>query len=155
MKDWGFENHSIMCWNDELFYIITALWKYRSMLKSWLKLGFWYSCHLKVSICQSFIIQTSLLITHSLDSPAAHHDLVSCFQSFIYLSLHIMQGFDNIGHFRILMVMLKLSINQLYLLTCFLKTLEACLSSSMAPVSKFELIGDEYLHAALECREVI
>ena len=25
----------------------------------------------------------------------------------------------------------------------------------MAPVSRFELIGDEYLHAAPECREVI
>ena len=66
-----------------------------------------------------------------------------------------MQGFDNIGHFRILMVMLKLSINQLYLLTCFLKTLEVCLSVTMAPVSRFNFIGDEYLHAAPECREVM
>ena len=66
-----------------------------------------------------------------------------------------MQGFDNIGHFRILMVKLKLSINRLYLFTYFPKTLEACLSAAMAPVSKFDLIGDEYLHAALECREVI
>ena len=65
-----------------------------------------------------------------------------------------LQGFDNIGHFRILMVMLKLSINQLYLLTCFLKTLEVCLSVAMAPVSRFELIVDEYLHVAPECREV-
>ena len=65
------------------------------------------------------------------------------------------QGFNRIGHFRVLMVMLRLSINQLYLLICFLKTLEVCLSAAMAPVSRFELIADEYLHAAPECREVI
>ena len=43
------------------------------------KLGFWYSCRMKVSICQSFIIQTSLLITHSLDFPTDHHDMVILF----------------------------------------------------------------------------
>ena len=62
-----------------------------------------------------------------------------------------LQGFDNIWHFGILMVMLKLSINRLYLLTCFPKTLEVCLSAAMAPVSRSELIGDEYLHVAPEC----
>ena len=53
------------------------------------------------------------------------------------------------------MVMPRLSINRLYLLICFPKTLEVCLSTTMAPVSRFKLIGDEYLHASPECREVM
>ena len=53
------------------------------------------------------------------------------------------------------MVMLRLLINRLYLLIYFSKTIEVCLSTTMAPVSRFELIGDEYLHAAPECREVV
>ena len=65
------------------------------------------------------------------------------------------QGFDRIGYFRVLLVMPTLSINRLHLLICFLKTLEVCLSTSMAPVSRFKLIGDEYLYAAPECREVV
>ena len=122
------------------------------------ELGFWYSCRLKVAICQYLIMQTSLLITCLLDSPAAHHVLVSYFRNLFYLPIRVMmnlqgdlQGFDRIGHFRVLMVMLRLSINRLYLLICFPKTLEVCLSAAMAPVSRFELIGDEYLHVAPEC----
>ena len=65
------------------------------------------------------------------------------------------QGFDRIGYFGILLAMPRLLINQLHLLICFPKTLEVCLSASMAPVSRFELIGDEYLHVAPEWREVV
>ena len=63
------------------------------------------------------------------------------------------QGFDRIGYFGVLLVMPRLLINRLHLLICFPKTLEVCLSASMAPVSRFELIGDEYLYATPECRE--
>ena len=44
-------------------------------------------------------------------------------------------------------------------LFCFsvrvLKIYEACVIAIMAPVSRFELIGDEYLDAAPECRELV
>ena len=49
----------------------------------------------------------------------------------------------------------RLLINQLHLLICISKTLEVCVSASMAPMSRFELIGDEYLYATPECREVM
>ena len=65
------------------------------------------------------------------------------------------QGFYKIGHFKILLVMPRLLINQLHILICISKTLEFCLSTAMAPLSRFKLIGDEYLYAALECREVV
>ena len=44
-------------------------------------------------------------------------------------------------------------------LFCFsirvLKIPEACVIAIMAPVSRFELMGDEYLDATLECRELV
>ena len=49
----------------------------------------------------------------------------------------------------------RLLINQLHLLICISKTLEVCVSAAMAPVSRFELIGDEYLYAAPECTEIV
>ena len=66
-----------------------------------------------------------------------------------------LQGFDRKGHFGVLMVILRLTINRLYLLTFFSKILEVCFSAAMALISRFELIVDEYLHEALECREVM
>ena len=65
------------------------------------------------------------------------------------------QCFDKIGHFGVLMEMCGLWINRLYVSVWFSKTLKVCVIVSMAPVSKFELIGDEYLHATPECHEVI
>ena len=44
-------------------------------------------------------------------------------------------------------------------LFCFsvwvLKIHEACVIAIMAPVSRFELIGDDYLDDAPECRELV
>ena len=54
-----------------------------------------------------------------------------------------------------LMEMRELWANRLHVSICFSKNLKVCVVASMAPVSRFELIGDEYLHAALECREVM
>ena len=36
-----------------------------------------------------------------------------------------------------------------------MKTLKVCVITTMAPLSRFELIGDEYLDATPECHEVI
>ena len=63
--------------------------------------------------------------------------------------------FDKIEHCGILMVMLRLWIYRLYILVWFLKNLKVCVIGAMASVSRFELIGDEYLHAAPKCRELI
>ena len=65
------------------------------------------------------------------------------------------QCFDKIGHFGVLMETRGLWINRLYVSVWFSKTLKFCVITAMALVSRFELIGDEYLHAAPECREVI
>ena len=46
-------------------------------------------------------------------------------------------------------------INQLCCLVRLLKILKVCVISTMAPVSRFELIGDEYLDAAPECHELV
>ena len=53
------------------------------------------------------------------------------------------------------MEMHGLWINRLYVSVWFSKTLKVCVIAAMAPVSRFELIGDEYLHVAPKCREVI
>ena len=103
-------------------------------------------------------MQTSHLNSRSLEFPADHHGVVSCFSDLIYLSTRSMmtlqgnsQCFDKIGHFGMLMEMSGMWINRLYFSIWFLKILKVCVIVSMAPVSKFELIGDEYLHAAPEC----
>ena len=54
-----------------------------------------------------------------------------------------------------LMEMHGLWINRLYVSVWFSKTLKSCVIASMAPMSRFELIGDQYLHANPEFREVI
>ena len=46
-------------------------------------------------------------------------------------------------------------INRLCVLVWFLKTLKVCVIATMAPISIFELIGDEYLDPTLKCCEVI
>ena len=43
----------------------------------------------------------------------------------------------------------------MHIVICVSKTLEVCVSTAMAPVFRFELIGDEYLYAAPECREIV
>ena len=45
--------------------------------------------------------------------------------------------------------------NQMCCLVQFLKILKVYVIATMAPVSRFELIGDEYLDAAPECYEVV
>ena len=107
-------------------------------------------------------MKTSLAITHLCDSPTAHYVVISYFRNLLSLPIHVMmnlqegfQGFYKIGYFRILLVMPRLLINQLHLLICVSKTLEVCVFVTMAPVSRFELIGDEYLYAAPECQEIV
>ena len=46
-------------------------------------------------------------------------------------------------------------INKLCFLVQLLKILKACVIAIMAPISRFELIGDEYLDAAHECYELV
>ena len=65
------------------------------------------------------------------------------------------QCFDKIGHFGVLFEMSGLWINRLCVSVYFWKTLTVCVISTMAPVSRFELIGDEYLDASPECHEVM
>ena len=100
-------------------------------------------------------MKTSLAITHLCDSPMAHYVLVSCFRNLLSLPIHVMmnlqegfQGFDKIGYFRVLLVMPILLINRLHLVICVSKTPEVYVSAAMAPVSRFKLIGDQYLYAA-------
>ena len=54
-----------------------------------------------------------------------------------------------------LMEMHGMWINRLYFSVCFSKILKVCVIDSMALVSRFKLIGDEYLNSSLECRELI
>ena len=54
-----------------------------------------------------------------------------------------------------LMEMRELWVNRLHVSIYFLKNLKVCVIAAMALVSRFELIGDEYLHATPECREVM
>ena len=65
------------------------------------------------------------------------------------------QCFDRIGNFGVLMEIPGMWINRLYVSVWFSKTLKVCVIAAMAPVSRFELIGDEYLHATPECCEII
>ena len=115
-----------------------------------------------VDICQFRIMQTSLAITRLCDYPTAHYVLVSCSRNLLSLPIHVMmdlqegfQGFNKIGYFGVLLVMPILLMKRLHLVICVSKTLEVCVSISMASVSRFELIGDEYLYATPECREVV
>ena len=100
-------------------------------------------------------MQTLLEITHLCDSPTAHYVLVSCLHNLLSLPIHDMmdlqegfQGFNKIGYFGVLLVVLILLMKRLHLIICVSKTLEVFVSAAMAPVSRFELIGDEYLYAA-------
>ena len=63
--------------------------------------------------------------------------------------------FGKIGHFGVLFEMSGLWINRLCVSVRFWKTLILCVVATMARVSRFELIGDEYLDAVPEFREVI
>ena len=59
--------------------------------------------------------------------------------------------FDKLWHFGVLIEMRELWINRLYFSVWFSKTLRVGVIVVMALVSRFELIGDEYLHATPEC----
>ena len=65
------------------------------------------------------------------------------------------QCFGKIGQFGVLIEMCGLWINRLCVSVWFLKTMKICVIITMAPVSRFELIRDEYLDATPECHEVI
>ena len=65
------------------------------------------------------------------------------------------QFFGEIGHFRVLIDMCEFYINRLCFSVGFLKILKACVIAIMAPVLRFELIGDEYLDPAPECRDLV
>ena len=65
------------------------------------------------------------------------------------------QGFNKIGYFGVLLVMPILLMKRLHLVICVSKILEVCVSAAMAPMSRFKLIGDEYLYAAPECQEIV
>ena len=65
------------------------------------------------------------------------------------------QCFDKIGHFGVLFEMSGLWINRLCVSVRFWKTLTVCVIATMASVSRFELIGDEYLDVVPEFCEVI
>ena len=119
------------------------------------ELRFWYSCRSTMDIYQSGIMQRLLAITRMCDYPMAHYVLVSCLWNLSSLPIHdmmdlqeVFQGFNEIGYFRVLLVMPILLMKWLHLVTCVSKTLEVCVSAAMAPVSRFELIGDEYLYVA-------
>ena len=123
------------------------------------ELRLWQSFHSTVDIYQFRIMQTSLAITHLCDYPTAHYPLVSCLRNLLSLPIHDMmdlqegfQGFNEIGYFGVLLVMPILLMKRLHLVISVSKTLEVCVFVTMASVSRFELIGDEYLYAAPECR---
>ena len=65
------------------------------------------------------------------------------------------QFFGEIGQFRVLIDMCGFWINQLCVLFRLLITLKVYVVATMAPVSRFKLIGDEYLDTSPECREVV
>ena len=71
------------------------------------------------------------------------------------IPLENLQFFGEIRQFVMLTDMCGFWMNQLCVLVWFLKTLKVLVIATMAPVSRFELIGDEYLDVAPECREVI
>ena len=103
-------------------------------------------------------MQTSLAINFLFDYPTAHYSLVHCLRKLLFLPIHDMmdlqegfQGFNEIGYFKVLLVMSILLMKRLHLVICVSKTLEVCVFAAKAPVSRFELIGDEYLYAAPEC----
>ena len=54
-----------------------------------------------------------------------------------------------------LVEMCKFWINRLCFLVWFLKILKACVIAIMAPVLRFELMGDKYLYADPECHELV
>ena len=97
-------------------------------------------------------MQTSLSITFMCDYPMAHYALVSCLRDLLSLPIHDMmdlqegfQGFTKIGYFGILLVMPILLMKRLHFVISVSKTLEVGVSTAMSPVSRFKLIGDEYM----------
>ena len=65
------------------------------------------------------------------------------------------QYFGKIRPFGVLVEMCEFYINRLCFSVGFLKILKACVIAIMAPVSIFELMGDEYLDATPECHELV
>ena len=77
------------------------------------------------------------------------------------MTLHSMTGhessqyFGEIRLFGVLFDICKFWINRLCFSVRVLKILKACVISIMAHVSRFEIMGDEYLDVALECHELV
>ena len=63
--------------------------------------------------------------------------------------------FGEIGQFGVLIDMCGFWINRMCVLVWLLKTLNVFVISTIDPVLRFELIGDEYLDASPECHEVV
>ena len=75
--------------------------------------------------------------------------------------MHSMTGhegslyFGEIRLFGVLVNMYEFWIDRLCFLVWVLKILKSCVIAIMAPISIFELMGDEYLDATPECRELV
>ena len=107
-------------------------------------------------------MQTSRISRRLLDFSAGHYGVVSVLQVSLTCQLEGMmtlqessQFFGEIGHFGVLTDMCEFWINQLCVLVWLLKTLKFCVIATMALVSRFELIGDEYFDSTHECHEVV
>ena len=60
------------------------------------------------------------------------------------------QYFGEMRVFRVLVTLYEFQIDRLCFSVRVLKILKACVIAIMAPISRFELMGDEYLDAAPE-----
>ena len=107
-------------------------------------------------------MQTSHISRRSLDFSADHYGVVSVLQFPLTCQLEGMmtlqessQLFGEIGKFGVLTDICEFWINKLCVLVQLLKTLKVCVIATMAPVLRFELIGDEYLDASPDCCEVV
>ena len=107
-------------------------------------------------------MQISRISRRSLDFSAGHYGVVSVLQVPLTCQLEGMmtlqessQFFGEIGKFGGLTDMCEFWINQLCVLVPLLKTLKVYVIATMAPISRSEIIGDEYLDAAPECCEEV
>ena len=112
-------------------------------------------------------MQISRITYYPLDFSSDHYCMVSVLRVPLtcqfegMMTLRSMTGhvssqyFGEIRLFGVLVDMFEFWINQLCFSIRVLKILKACVIAIMAPVSRFELMGDEYLDAAPECRELV
>ena len=114
------------------------------------------------AICRFSIMQISHLSRRSLDVFADHYGVVIVLLVPLTCQLASMMTlqenslfFGEIGQFGVLIDMCGFWINRLCVLVWLLKTLKVCVIATMAPVLRFELIGDKYLDVAPEFRMVV